>query len=140
MKRFIFFACLIIGIGGIAIAQEADEISFSVEVSGVTVNGGTIYGALYSNNNAYKDNQPEFTFRGNPTDGTMIFNLQLPQGEYAIRVYQDVNNNGQLDRGWFGIPKEPSAITNYNGGIPGNFDRHKVTINNGTRITVSLRN
>jgi len=117
----------------------ADEISFSVEVNGITVNGGTVYGALYSNNNAYRENQPEFTFSGNSTSGTMIFNLQIPQGEYVIRVYQDVNNNGQLDRGLFGIPKEPYTITNYNGGIPGNFDKHKVTVNNRTIITVSLR-
>lgn len=117
----------------------ANEVSFTIEVQGVTVNGGTIYGAIYSNNNTYRNSQPEFTFSGNPTNNILNFTLQIPEGEYVIQVYQDVNNNGRLDFGLFGIPREPVGITNFNGrGIPGNFDRHKVTINNGTKIIVSI--
>jgi uncharacterized protein (DUF2141 family) len=31
----------------------------------------------------------------------------VPGGNYAIRCYQDVNNNGVMDTGIFGIPVEP---------------------------------
>lgn len=36
----------------------------------------------------------------------------LPSGEYAVAVFQDLNNNGKLDTGLFGIPKEPYAFSN----------------------------
>jgi uncharacterized protein (DUF2141 family) len=129
----VFFVLFIIG------KISADDISFSVEINGVTVNGGTVYGAIYSNNNTYKNNQPEYTFRGNPINNTLVFTLQIMKGEYVIQVYQDTNNNSQLDFGIFGIPKEPVGITNFNGrGIPGNFNKHKVTINNSSKIIIQI--
>lgn len=36
----------------------------------------------------------------------------LPYGEYAIAIYQDVNGNGKLDTGTIGIPTEPFAFSN----------------------------
>ena len=135
-RKLLFFVifCFFI-IGNIA----ANEVSFTVEVQGVTINGGVIYGAIYSNNNSFGNNQPEFTFRGNPVNNTLNFTLEIPEGEYVIQIYQDVNNNSQLDFGLFGIPKEPVGISNWNNrGIPGNFNRHKVTISNGTRITITI--
>ena len=39
--------------------------------------------------------------------GESIINLHnIPYGEYAIKLYQDVNNSGKFQTGWFGIPKE----------------------------------
>jgi uncharacterized protein (DUF2141 family) len=134
-KLLFFIMCAFFTIGYLA----ANEVSFSIEVQGVTVNGGTIYGAIYSNNNSYRNTQPEYTFRGEPINGILTFNLQIPAGEYAIQVYQDTNNNGRLDFGLFNIPKEPVGISNWNGrGIPGNYDRHKVTINNGAKIPIQI--
>jgi uncharacterized protein (DUF2141 family) len=119
----------------------ANEISFVIEIRGVTVNNGIVYGAIYSDDNNYKKHEPNFEFQGNSTNETLYFNPQIPSGEYVIEVYQDSNNNGQLDFGWFNIPKEPVGITNFNGkGIPGNFNKLKVIINNGTRIIIQLYN
>lgn len=42
---------------------------------------------------------------------TFQFN-DLPYGDYAIAIYQDVNANGKLDTGTFGIPTEPFAFSN----------------------------
>ena len=36
----------------------------------------------------------------------------LTVGQYAVSVYQDSNNNGQLDTGLFGIPKEKYGFSN----------------------------
>jgi uncharacterized protein (DUF2141 family) len=35
----------------------------------------------------------------------------LSDGEYALVVFQDMNDNGILDAGKFGIPKEPFAFS-----------------------------
>ena len=37
---------------------------------------------------------------------------KLPLGEYAIAVYQDINNNGELDTNFIGLPKEPYGFSN----------------------------
>lgn len=37
---------------------------------------------------------------------------EIPFGTYAIAIYQDVNGNGKLDKGAFGIPSEPFAFSN----------------------------
>lgn len=36
----------------------------------------------------------------------------LPKGTYAISLFHDVNDNGVLDTGQFGIPTEPYGFSN----------------------------
>jgi uncharacterized protein (DUF2141 family) len=43
---------------------------------------------------------------------TLKFSFELPVGEYAISVYQDINDNKKLDLGMFHIPKEPVGFGN----------------------------
>ena len=43
---------------------------------------------------------------------TLKFDFELSPGEYAISVYQDINDNKHLDLGVFHIPKEPVGFGN----------------------------
>ena len=46
------------------------------------------------------------------TDTQQIIHIaNLPPGEYALALYQDLNDNGQLDTNLFGIPTEPYAFS-----------------------------
>jgi len=36
----------------------------------------------------------------------------VPPGQYAVRLFHDVNGNGQFDTNPFGIPTEPFAFSN----------------------------
>jgi len=38
--------------------------------------------------------------------------VDLPPGEWAIALSQDVNDNGEMDRNFLGIPTEPYAFSN----------------------------
>ena len=42
----------------------------------------------------------------------MLKPVDLAPGRYAVRLYQDVNDNRQLDSGLFGIPSEPYGFSN----------------------------
>jgi uncharacterized protein (DUF2141 family) len=42
----------------------------------------------------------------------MKLNVELPEGTYAVAVYQDLNQNAQLDSNVFGIPTEPYGFSN----------------------------
>lgn len=57
--------------------------------------------------------QPRVTTRVSltSTSARCVFDGVSP-GPYAIGVYQDENNNGQLDTGIFGIPVEPMGVSN----------------------------
>ncbi len=43
---------------------------------------------------------------------TALTSEELPSGNYAIAVYEDVNNNQRIDKNFFGIPTEPFAFSN----------------------------
>lgn len=36
----------------------------------------------------------------------------IPYGKYAVMIFQDMNDNKKLDKGFLGIPKEPVAFSN----------------------------
>lgn len=46
----------------------------------------------------------------NNTETIMI--NDLPKGEYAFMLYHDKNADGELNRNFLGIPKEPFAFSN----------------------------
>lgn len=63
----------------------------------------------------------------------------LPQGEYAVSTYHDLNDNKELDRYFFGKPKEPYGFSNNIKPSlgPPDFDDCKFILNNSAK-TVSV--
>lgn len=49
---------------------------------------------------------------GHRTGDRVTVELLLPAGDYALSVFQDVNDNGKLERNFIGIPKEPAGLSN----------------------------
>ena len=134
MKKIIFIVFILIN--GYLYADN----NIRIEIHNVTINGGKVYVGIYFNEMAYRNQSQNMIVEIEPINSIISINLNLPDGEYVLDAYQDTNNNGILDFGIFNIPKEPIGITNYNGGIPGNFNRHKVLINNRTEfVRINLR-
>ena len=46
------------------------------------------------------------------SDKLIITLKDLPFGTYAIAIYQDLNDNDNLDTNLFGVPKEPYGFSN----------------------------
>jgi len=44
-----------------------------------------------------------------PPHGAADFSFTVPAGEWAVSAFEDVNENGKLDMGFFG-PKEPNGF------------------------------
>ncbi len=84
-----------------------------VEVKGIDKIKGNIRVALY---NVEKDFLSDKTFKAleERVDGKIctIKFADVPYGTYAISVYHDENENGELDTGLFGIPKEGYGFSN----------------------------
>lgn len=66
----------------------------------------------------------------------------LPAGEYAVSVFHDENNSGDLDRGMFGIPKEDFGCSNNAKGFmgPPKYEDAKFTLSNNKTIKITLNN
>lgn len=43
---------------------------------------------------------------------TGTYSLDVPLGDYAVMVIDDVNNNGKLDTNWMGVPDEGCGASN----------------------------
>ena len=117
----------------------SQEINAVIRISGVTVGGGSVYVAVFSNERDFEEDRHFAEFTLDAAGTTISQALALPAGEYVVSVYQDSNSNGKLDTAIFGIPKEPFGFTNYSSGIPGNFQKLKILVNaSRTTITVNI--
>ena len=66
---------------------------------------------------------------------TVVAFTDLPEGVYAVSVYQDANDNGQLDKNIFGIPKEKYGFSN--GSDRPNYE--KCVFDFGRDMTIRIR-
>jgi uncharacterized protein (DUF2141 family) len=111
------------------------DIPFAIEIHNVTVNGGTVYVSIYFNEESFKpdDARPEITMANEPNTEIILFEVQIPEGEYVIGAFQDANENGDMDYSIFRIPKEPYGFSNMRGKIPGNYNKLKYKIDDQNR-------
>ena len=120
MKRSTMFASIVrlVGLFGIALvgaqSARADPVyRLEVRVSGATPGKGQILASLFDSAATHmktpahqiiepvRDAQPVVLHFGSHRSG-----------EYSVAVIYDENDNGELDTGLFGIPKEKVAFSN----------------------------
>lgn len=124
----------------IAIATDAAATPgvIKVNVDGFKVQQGVVAAALF-NEAGYKGQTPQL--RGQNVDVTsesvtLIFK-DLPAGEYGIKMYHDVDQNGQMNTNAFGLPTEPYAFSNDAVGMmgPAKWDAAKFTVTEAGSVT-----
>jgi len=101
-----FICCLFFSI--MASAQ------LTVEIRQLDGAKGNMFMAVYNSADSFLDESQALRTEKVPiqtSDFSFTFS-DLPAGDYAIAVFQDVNGNDQLDKGMFGIPKEPYGFSN----------------------------
>ncbi|MBF04294.1 MAG: hypothetical protein CMP76_13470 [Flavobacterium sp.] len=107
MKTTIIAACLLL-----CGYLNAQTYSLEVNMSGFKNNKGKVKVGLYTSETSFlkvtflslddsiKNNQAKVMFKN------------LEKGEYAVSIYHDENNNNEMDKNFFGIPKEAYASSN----------------------------
>jgi len=135
-KKLLFLCALFLAVE----ILFADSVHTTIEINGVTVNGGLVYVSVYSNENDYKNGTAFEQFILQPNNAALTYSLDLPNGDYVVSVFQDKNGNEKLNSGLFGIPSEPVGITNYSlRGAPGGFNKLKVPVNNSSaKLVVNM--
>ena len=97
-------------------ASETSTAPLRVELTGLVNVEGTLYIAVYDSDDTWLGDETVLEHQvviADSREGELVIaELQLPPGEYALSIFYDSNNNGELDTNFIGIPKEPVAISN----------------------------
>jgi uncharacterized protein (DUF2141 family) len=98
-----------------ALAEDLTGI-LTVEVSGLKDATGNVYIAVYDSESTWlseKTVMDKKVIIVEALDGDLVrTELQLPLGAYALSVFYDTDNDGELDTNFIGMPKEPIALSN----------------------------
>lgn len=94
----------------IAPQQASAQAPISVTVTGIEDARGTLRVGLYSND---WDSGPIAGVNAPASSARVTVTLQAPRpGRYAVRLYQDKNDDNRLATGAFGMPTEPYGTSN----------------------------
>ena len=120
------------------------QADLTVEITGVTILKGEIYVSIYSKESTFMNTDQAFGKVKVPANQAAV-NVKLkdvPAGDYAVAVFQDLNANAVLDVSEMKIPKEPFGFSNNTKGLkgPATFQQAKIHLQGDTAIKVELVN
>jgi uncharacterized protein (DUF2141 family) len=86
--------------------------TLTINVQNMRQQSGRICVALYTSGEGFPGGKPK-ELRRVPVKGEVQqISFTVEPGDYAVAIFQDVNDNGKLDTRLFGIPKEPYGFSN----------------------------
>jgi len=96
-----------------AVSNAEDTATLIVQVTGASPGKGQAVFSLFTSKENFL--REPYTTMTTPVDsnGHAIFQVKgLKAGTYAVSVYHDADNNGELNTGLFGIPTELVGFSN----------------------------
>jgi len=94
-------------------AAAGDGFSLTITVTNIPGAKGNLLIGLYDSAASFTDeplpSSPKIAVTSTDDVNATIENLK--PGTYAVAVIQDLNGNGELDRNFLGMPKEPLAFS-----------------------------
>lgn len=97
-------------------ASEPATTSLRIELTGLASAQGNLYIAVYDSDDTWLGDETVLEQKvviADARDGELVSaEMRLPPGDYALSIFHDSNNNGELDTNFIGIPKEPVALSN----------------------------
>lgn len=95
----------------ISMSQTAN---ITLKINGIQEVKGDMSVALYNNADDFPGRENYIVGKDIPIKSKAfeyVFN-DIPFGTYAIAIYHDLDKNGELNKNWIGIPKEPYGFSN----------------------------
>ena len=126
----------------LALALKVSAAPVEIEVTNVRHTAGTIRISMFATPESWDAETPTSVPTIFPVvAGTSTTTIDLEPGEYGFFLYNDVNNDGVLQKTWIGMPNEPYAFSNnlqLNMSKP-TFDQMKFTVTkDGAKQSVKL--
>ncbi len=84
-----------------------------IKVTNITNTHGAIYISLFAHSQSWDQEKPDQVIRMFPLKmGTTSMTVDLPVGDYAFFLFNDIDNDGKLKQNPLGMPMEPYAFSN----------------------------
>ena len=123
----------------------APAASVQVTITGIEApQSGPLYVLLWKDDTGFPTepdaaaHRQRIDARGSTGTATLT---DIPNGTYAISVWQDLNDNGEADRNFIGMPKEPVGLLNLNGLGRPSFKKSSIALTGGDhRVSIKLLN
>lgn len=108
--------------------EVLQEPELTLHIDGIKKEVGSIRVAIFNHKDTWL--KKPVLARVLTTRSSLEFIQKLPAGEYAIAVFHDKNGNGEMDRNFIGLPKEPYGFSNNARGTfgPPKWEKAKVSI------------
>jgi len=125
----LLMAMLIFSLG---YTQTEEKCNLTVTISGFENDHGDVRLALVNSEETYKSKIPaEDRLVSGIENNTATFKIEnLDYGEYAIKVFHDEDQDGELDKTFLGLPTEAYGFSNNARGTfgPPDYDEAKFVI------------
>ncbi len=139
MKKLLFLSCFIL----FSFNLYAQEVPFTLEIKNVNSNKGHIIVGMCATENEFLEKDVcRYLFSMPAAKGTIVKNLKIVKGSYAIFVYHDENDNERLDTAMFGKPTEYYGFSNNKFGPYGTKPEYKdalIKIDGSMDAVIKLR-
>ena len=110
MKTLLTTAILLASIATVQAQTQTHKLT--ITISNIMERTGTIHLGLVTKAEQFMDQTADTdTVVAVPASGPMVIALTMPTGTYAVRLYQDVNGDKQMNRD-NGMPTEPFGFSN----------------------------
>lgn len=125
----------------LALSQEWANLE--VSVIGATPNRGPVLLSLFDSEKNFLEQPIDTALANTDASGNANFFLsKLPLGDYAVSVFHDEDDNGELNTNFLGIPTELVGFSNNAKGSfgPPSFDQVKFTFDGNKTVSIRLGN
>ena len=122
--------------------EDNQRFSLQLRFIGLEAGRGQLVIAIYNDAPSFDENGQPFKSSVLLAEGSeATWTLELPAGAYAVKVYQDLDEDGELGRGDFGVPSEPYGFSNDARGTfgPPSWSAARFDLTAGGEQTISLR-
>jgi len=115
---------------------ETKMITLEITATGFKNNNGQAILNVFKTSDGFPGNFSKAykSYKGKIQGNAIMFTIEIPIGIYAFSCVHDENNNNEMDKNFFGFPKEGAGLSNYKEkGFP-SFNKAKVMIDKNTSL------
>ena len=125
-------------------AQTFAQHTLTVEVKSLRNTKGSLYFSLFKSETGFPDKHESAIQKGKleglkSTTATYVFK-NIPDGTYAVAIFHDESNDGEMKTNALGIPLEGTAVSNDAKGTfgPPKYKDAKFTLGGDKKIVIKM--
>jgi uncharacterized protein (DUF2141 family) len=132
----------LLALSALLLSTRLYAADISMQVENITDIRGTLMWSVFDSSETYAaDAAPVIAGRSRVMGDSIRVTLHgLPPGRYAVKLFHDANDNGEMDSNLLGLPQEGYGFSNNAGSFgPASFSDAMVEVVGDILITIRLR-